>query len=330
MTENEAIRELEDYTTENDKLTISFESTTLARKALEEIQEYRELGSLEEILKVFNNQRAIILAQHETLKQYRAIGTPEYIVKMIDEQLGGLDILDVLKSLTELEQYRAIGTVEELKTLKENGAFTGVELAQLAAIQMRLKEYSTIGTVDEFKALKENQRKCKDCANERDYAITQFANFLHEKAKENNGLRLSSETRSWTHPCIFDYLKEFREKQIFEEETLLAMKGEDMSWYRENDGKIITDEEFQKACMECPCFCEEGVITVLRNGERTNCPYYKEVDTSEYDKEIRNEAIDEFKERLKDASFPTLEDCLAVWVDVIDEIAEEMKKEGAE
>lgn len=54
---------------------------------------------------------------------------------------------------------------------------------------------------------------------ERDYAITQFANFLHEKAKENNGLRLSSETRSWTHPCIFDYLKEFKEKQIFEEET---------------------------------------------------------------------------------------------------------------
>lgn len=92
-----------------------------------------------------------------------------------------------------------------------------------------LQQYRAIGTIDEFKALKENQRNCKDCAgctdwkcdcaNERDYAITQFANFLHEKAKENNGLRLSSETRSWTHPCIFDYLKEFKEKKIFEEET---------------------------------------------------------------------------------------------------------------
>ena len=43
-------------------------------------------------------------------------------------------------------------------------------------------------------------------------AIDDFANFLHEKAKENNGLRLSSETRSWTHASIYDYVNEFREK----------------------------------------------------------------------------------------------------------------------
>lgn len=90
MTENEAIRELEDYFAEEHKQTISFAAITLARKALEEIQ-----------------------------------------------------------------QYRAIGTVEELKSMKENGAFTGVELAQLAAMHMRLKEYSAIGTIEEFKALKE-------------------------------------------------------------------------------------------------------------------------------------------------------------------------------
>ena len=35
---------------------------------------------------------------------------------------------------------------------------------------------------------------------------------LHEKAKENNGLRLSSETRSWTHASIYDYVNEFREQ----------------------------------------------------------------------------------------------------------------------
>ena len=66
--------------------------------------------------------------------------------------------------LQELEAYRAIGTVEELKSMKENGAFTGVELAQLAAMQMRLKEYSAIGTIEEFKALKE-----KSVAKEPDY-----------------------------------------------------------------------------------------------------------------------------------------------------------------
>ena len=60
-----------------------------------------------------------------------------------------------IQALEEIQQYRAIGTVEELKSMKENGAFTGVELAQLAAMQMRLKEYSAIGTIDEFKDLKE-------------------------------------------------------------------------------------------------------------------------------------------------------------------------------
>lgn len=43
-------------------------------------------------------------------------------------------------------------------------------------------------------------------------AIEEFADFLHKKAKENNGLRLSSETKSWTHACIYDYVKEFKEQ----------------------------------------------------------------------------------------------------------------------
>lgn len=91
---------------------------------------------------------------------------------------------DIVSILEEIQQYRAIGTVEELKSMKENGAFTGVELAQLAAMQMRLKEYSAIGTIEEFKDLKENQRKCEDCAgctnwkcdcaNIREQAITEF------------------------------------------------------------------------------------------------------------------------------------------------------------
>lgn len=66
-----------------------------------------------------------------------------------------------------------------------------------------------------------------------------------------------------------------------------------MSWYRDNDGKIITDEEFCDDCCECSAFCQEGTISVPCNGERTDCPYFKEVDTSDYDKEIRDKAIDE-------------------------------------
>ena len=55
----------------------------------------------------------------------------------------------------EIQQYREIGTVEEIKSMKENGPFSGVELAQLAAMQMRLRDYQKIGTIEEFKALKQ-------------------------------------------------------------------------------------------------------------------------------------------------------------------------------
>lgn len=74
-----------------------------------------------------------------------------------------------------------------------------------------------------------------------------------------------------------------------------------MSWYRDDDGKIITDEEFQSDCMECACFCQEGTINIHCNGERTDCPYFKEVDTSEYDKKIRAKAIDEFADKIIEA-----------------------------
>lgn len=50
----------------------------------------------------------------------------------------------------------------------------------------------------------------------RDKAIEEFCDFIHSKAKANNGLRLSSESRSWTHASIYYYLNEFREKQMKE------------------------------------------------------------------------------------------------------------------
>ena len=85
-----------------------------------------------------------------------------------------------------------------------------------------LQKYRAIGTVSEFRELKE-KRDCKncagctvwkcDCANTADKAIEDFANFIHEKAKEKNGLRLSGETRSWTHANIFDYVEEFNKRE---------------------------------------------------------------------------------------------------------------------
>ena len=46
--------------------------------------------------------------------------------------------------LEELKSYRDIGTSKELKELKENGAFTGLELAKLAIMQKELKKYKDL------------------------------------------------------------------------------------------------------------------------------------------------------------------------------------------
>ena len=50
----------------------------------------------------------------------------------------------VAKWLKELKSYKDIGTPEELKELKENGAFTGLELAKLAIMQKELKKYKDL------------------------------------------------------------------------------------------------------------------------------------------------------------------------------------------
>lgn len=46
--------------------------------------------------------------------------------------------------LEELKSYKDIGTSKELKELKENGAFTGLELAKLAIMQKELKKYKDL------------------------------------------------------------------------------------------------------------------------------------------------------------------------------------------
>ena len=153
MTENEAIKELETsrnlakMCTQNSERKREIESYEIAIKALEEIQAYRAIGTVKEIMDMlFSTEQ-----EHD----------------------------EVLK-------YRAIGTVEEFKALKEKEE----------RFDRNIRMFNEIGL--EIRA----------------NAIDEFAEFLHKKAKENNGLRLSSETRSWTHASIYDYVREFRETQM--------------------------------------------------------------------------------------------------------------------
>lgn len=101
------------------------------------------------------------------MKEYYAInileGIYEDCVKDSDKEYmeKNLALTEAVKALSEIQQYRAIGTPEELKQLKENGAFTGMELAQIAVMQMELKKYMAIGTVEECRKAMEKQRKKK-------------------------------------------------------------------------------------------------------------------------------------------------------------------------
>lgn len=80
-----------------------------------------------------------------------------------------------IQALEKVQAFEAIGTVEELKTMKENGAFSGVELAQILAMQMELKKYQYIGTVEEFKALKEKSVAKKPTIERVNYSHNQYA-----------------------------------------------------------------------------------------------------------------------------------------------------------
>lgn len=67
----------------------------------------------------------------------------------------------VIQAIEELEQYRELGTVEEIKSMMDNGAFTGIELAQLAAMQMKLKEYQQLGTLEQVREVVERSKPKK-------------------------------------------------------------------------------------------------------------------------------------------------------------------------
>ena len=59
-----------------------------------------------------------------------------------------------IHALEENQRYHVLGTVEELQSMKDNGSFTGFEMAQLIAKLNKLKRYEVVGTEDEFKEMK--------------------------------------------------------------------------------------------------------------------------------------------------------------------------------
>lgn len=55
----------------------------------------------------------------EEIKQYRAIGTVEELEAMKKGTLSAMELVDIWCVLEDLKKYSAIGTIEEFKALKE-------------------------------------------------------------------------------------------------------------------------------------------------------------------------------------------------------------------
>lgn len=101
---------------------------------------------------------------------------------------------EAIKKIINENTQIAIGNLTAIKLICKK--FENAEETIDMAIQVleKVQQFESIGTIEEFKALKENESKCKDCAgctlwkcdcaNERDYAITQFANFYTKKQRK--------------------------------------------------------------------------------------------------------------------------------------------------
>lgn len=104
----------------------------------------------------------MVIQALEEIQQYRAIGTVEGYENAIKAYTETYILMKEYKS--KLQDFEEIGTVEELKSLKESN-LTAMEMADIWCVLEDLKKYSAIGTTEEFKALKEKSEPKKPILN---------------------------------------------------------------------------------------------------------------------------------------------------------------------
>lgn len=113
----------------------------------------------------------------------KAISILRHMRKLLTTRAFEEEALEAaIRALGEVEEYRTLGTQEELKELKER-AFTGVELAQIAAMQMELKEYEKTGTTEECRAAVEKRdRDRKNVRKDTKLTYRELAEYCETRA----------------------------------------------------------------------------------------------------------------------------------------------------
>ena len=121
MTENEAIKDIQFLARRYDDLqevnmSVSQESLDMAIQALEEIQEYRVLGTTEEIREIYSLCNIL----QNVVKDYSAIGTVEEFKALKLGRLGNKGFITIGQTMEEYTQEIRNKAIYEFKeALKE-------------------------------------------------------------------------------------------------------------------------------------------------------------------------------------------------------------------
>lgn len=135
----------------------------------------------------------------EDAERYRRIVSPEYIIGIIDDQLGGLDIVDVLTKLARLEEYEKLGTVEETKQAKSMANACeqirwerDVAISQLEEVGVSLgQKMNDIRKLQEKSVAKQPLfRLCEECKADECFDCERYVNrcpACHSSLYSNSG-----------------------------------------------------------------------------------------------------------------------------------------------
>lgn len=146
------------------------------------------------------------MTENEAIKMLRSIQNPKvdyadlvcapafaYGFKYVYPEPEDYAIETAIKALKEVQEYRKLGTVEDLKSLKENGAFTTSELVYIRCQQMELEKYKEIGTVEECREAAEKQKPKQKIRPK-----TEEDRYYHEPACPNCGTELRAKIAGYT------------------------------------------------------------------------------------------------------------------------------------
>lgn len=84
------------------------------KRVISYIRSCRNAG-IDTTITIDKSRNHLILNALEELQQYRALGTVEKLKIMKESALSGLELANIWAALEQLKKYEAIGTLEELR-----------------------------------------------------------------------------------------------------------------------------------------------------------------------------------------------------------------------